>query len=54
VGNALHRRDHDAVAGSGAALPSARVSSKDRFRNPQMVYRGGCGSAWMMSAHPLL
>ena len=21
---------------------------------PKMVYRGGCGSAWMMSAHPLL
>ena len=20
----------------------------------KMVYRGGCGSAWMMSAHPLL
>ncbi len=26
----------------------------DVISNSEMVYRGGCGSAWMMNAHPLL
>jgi hypothetical protein len=28
--------------------------SECRLSSLKMVYRGGCGSAWMMSAHPLL
>jgi len=42
------------MAASGA-LAGAPVLAKDQqFIDRKMVYRGGCGSCWTMSAHPLL
>jgi hypothetical protein len=37
-----------------ASWVTMTVQGKKRTVSKQMVYRGGCGSAWMVSAHPLL